>query len=280
MASTPIETPRMRQLKALAGAMPVANQRIANGIQQGQATQLQAAIGQAQPGVGGPQMAQQMGAQAAQQAGATQLQAAQTAQQQAGQLGQTGLQQAGIESQQRVGQQELAGSEQQRRLSQQLNATNNQVKNALLDQQLQFSKDERGRTMLNDRQLADVAILKAKNAEDFANYQQATEQVADRKVKAMEYAYNLMRQSMESGYDAQGRRLDFESKQKIKQSMNNAEKMLNDEKNRIAARQAMWGAAGTVIGAVIGGATGGSQGAKTGASVGGAGGGYAGTQSQ
>ena len=76
-----IQTTRMQQLRKLAQATPVANQQVARGLQEAQATQLQAAIGAAKPGAG-VQQAQQLGAATAGQQAATQMQAAQDTQKQ------------------------------------------------------------------------------------------------------------------------------------------------------------------------------------------------------
>lgn len=272
-----IETPRMQQLKKLSAGMPVANQQVAQGLQQAQTTQMQAAIGAAKPGMG-IQAAQQMGGQVAAQRGQIQQQAQQQTQQQAGQIAQVGLGQQAVQNQAQLGRQESALSGRQRQQAQQLNALDNRMKSELLDKQLSFAKDENGRTLLNSRQLADVAILNAKNAEEFANYKQQATQVQQRKLQAMQFGYDKLRQLLETGVDANGRRLDQATKLQIQEITKNAEKMIRDEQARIANNTAMWGAAGTIAGAVIGGIAGGPQGAQAGASAGSAGGSFIGSQ--
>lgn len=271
------DSARMQQLKKLAGAMPVANQQVANGLQQAQATQFQSAISQAGPAAG-TATAQTAGAQQAAAMAAPVVQAQEANQKQVGQVANVAQSQNAVESTQRVGAKESAVSGKSLEYAAKLAALNNKVKNDLLDQQLKFAKDERGRVMLNDRQLADVAILTAKNAEDLANYKQGVEQMNSRKLQAMETAYRQLEVAMKSGYTQDGQRLDFNTKSQIKDMMADAEKSMQDEKNRIANNTAMWGAAGTIVGSVVGGIYGGAGGAKAGGEAGGAGGGYAGSQ--
>lgn len=271
------ESVRMQQLKKLATAMPVANQAVASGLQQAQQTQLQQAIKTATP-TAGATAAQTVGGQQATAMAAPVVQAQANTQQQVGQVANIAQNQAGIESQQRVGQQQSAVSNTARQNAAKLAALDNDVKNQLLDQQLTFNKDERGRTLLNDRQLADVAILKAKTEEDIAAYKQNVDQMNARKLQAMQAAYHKLAQTLKSGVAADGQRLDFQTKQEIKTMMNEAEKSIQKAKNDAEAKAAMWAAAGTVVGTVVGAYFGGAGGAKAGGQAGGAAGGYAGSQ--
>lgn len=271
------ESIRMQQLKKLAGAMPIANQQVASGLQQAAATQFQSAIKGAQPGMG-VGTAQQTGAQAAATQAAPLVQAAQQTQQQVGQVQNLAQNQAGIESQQRLGKAQSGLAERGRAQADALAKLNNNIKNELLDSQLQFAKDERGRTLLNDRQLADAAILNAKSEEDILNYKQSIQQMNARKLQTMQAAYHKLAQAMQSGVDSAGRQLDFQTRQQIKTMMTDAEKAIQAEKNRIEANTAMWGAAGTLVGSIVGAVAGGASGAKAGGQIGGAGGGYAGSQ--
>jgi hypothetical protein len=259
----------MQQLKKLAGGMPVANQRIATGLQEAQATQLQAAIGQAKPGAG-VQQAQQIGAQVAAQSGQAQLQAGQSTQQQMSQLGQVGLQAQAQQNVQQMGRQQSAQQGRERNQTARLNALDNQLKRDLLDKQLQFNRDERGRLLLNDRQLADIAVLNAQDEQQFEMYKQKAEQIQKRKLQAMEYAAKLLENTMQSGYDASGKRLDQQSRLKIKQDVDAANRAIAREQRKRANRAAMYTAAGTIVGAGAGALIGGPAGAAAGAQMGGA----------
>jgi hypothetical protein len=272
-----VETPRMQQLKKLAGGMPVANQRIAQGLREAQTTQMQAAIGQARPGAG-IQQAQQIGAQVAQQQGQAQLQAQQATQQQAQQVGQVGLQQQQLQNTQQLGREQSAQQARERSQTARLNQLDNQLKSDLLDKQMQFARDERGRMLLNDRQMADIAILNARNDQEFEMFKQKAEQVQRRKLQAMEYAAALMENTLKSGYNAAGKRMDQQSQLKIKRDVDAARKAIEKEKRKRENKAAMWGAAGTILGAGAGAIIGGPQGAAAGAQIGGATGTYASTR--
>lgn len=268
---------RLEQLKKLAGAMPVANQKVAAGLQAGQQVQFQNAIKGANPGAG-TSAAQSAGAQQAAALAAPVLQANQTSQQQTGQIANLSQNQQGLENAAAVSQRQSGivdkGINQNNRLAQ----LSNDIKNQLLDDQLKFNQDERGRVLLNDRQLADAAILTAKNEQDLLNYKQNIQQMNSRKLQAMEVAYNKLAQAMKTGYTDEGQRLDFQTKVDIKNMMMNAEKDIRALKNKQEANQAAWSAAGTVVGTIIGAIYGGPGGAKAGGQAGGAGGGYAGSQ--
>lgn len=271
------ESIRMQQLKKLSGAMPVANQQVASGLQQAQATQLQQAVKTAAPAMGAT-AAQTVGGQQAAAMAAPVVQAQQQNQQQVGQVANLAQNQAGVEAQQQVGAAQSGVAKTSREYAGRLAELNNNVKNQLLDDQLKFAKDERGRTMLNDRQMADVAILRAKNAEELASYKQSVDQMNQRKLQAMQAAYHKLEQAMKTGYNSDGQVLDFQTKKDLKTMMTDAEKSMQAEKNRIEANNAMWTAAGTIAGTVIGGIFGGAGGAKAGGQGGGAAGGYAGSQ--
>jgi hypothetical protein len=270
-------TPRMKQLQKLAGGMPVANQQVATGLQEAQATQLQAAIGQAKPGAG-VQQAQQIGGQVAAQRGQAQLQAQEATRQQVGQVGQVGLQQQQLQNVQQLGRQESALAGRQRSQAVRLSQLDNKLKQDLLDKQLQFNKDERGRVLFSERQLADAAILTARSQQEFEMYKQRAEQVTRRKLQAMEYAAKVMENTLTSGRDAEGRQLDQQSRLQIKQEVAAAERAIQDEIRKQQNKSAMWGAAGTILGATAGGLAGGPTGAMAGGQAGGAAGTYAATR--
>lgn len=263
-----VETTRTRQLRKLAEGVPGANQKVAQGLQQARTTQLQAQIGAMQPGVGGPQAAQQIGAQQAGQAGQIALQAQQAGQQQAKQIGQMGLQQQQVEAQKRIGEEQREVSAKARDFSNRLNNISNEAKDELLDRQLEFQTDEAGRTLMNQRQLADWAATKARSEEEFRNYQQMATQASQRKIQYLETMHRSLTQAMEQGYIMEGKKLDFEARKNITVMQQNLARKLASEKRHAAENQRRWAAIGTVGGAVIGGIAGGPGGAKTGASVG------------
>lgn len=137
---------RIQQLKNLQSQIPVANQQVAQGLQSAQDIQLKGQIKRATPGAG-PGAAQQLGAAQTQASGQTALQTAAQSSKQLGQAATMGLQQQGLESQQKLGAQQRQLSTLQRGYQDRLSTLGNELKDKLLDQQLQFRQDERGRTL-------------------------------------------------------------------------------------------------------------------------------------
>lgn len=268
-------TTRINQLRKLAAAVPGQNEQIAQGLQAARETQLQETIRQARPA--GPMAAQQIGAQQAAQAGQIQLQQAQQTQQDLQRLGQTAAQQTQLEAQQRVGQAQRAVSGKARELENKLAKLNQEVKNELLDKQLEFNKDERGRTIFNERQLADWAIQNAKSEEEFLNYKQAAEQMHQRKMQMLEVAYQKLSAQLRGEARLKGQKLDQESRNRIEEARRKIEQKLRQEQIEEQNRQAIWSGVGTIVGAGVGAFFGGPGGASAGAQAGGSAGAGAGT---
>jgi len=262
------ESVRMQQLKKLAGAMPVANQAVATGLKEAQATQFQAAIASAKPGAGVPQ-AQQLGAAQTAEQGKINLAAAQENQQQAGQVANVMQAQAGTEAQQRVGTQERAVAAQNRGYEQRLSALSNNLKNELVDKELTFTRNQAGQAVLNERQLADYAILSSKNQAEFEAKKQQAEQLYQKKVQFYETVAKKLENAAKAGYTAEGKKLDFESKKRMMENAQMMKDKARREANEAAAKKAKWAAGGTIVGAIIGGVIGGPTGASTGGSIGG-----------
>ena len=268
-----VESTRSRQLRKLADQLPGANQSVARGLQAGRETQLQETIRQARPV--GPRQAQALGTQQAQQSGQIQLQAARQTQQDMGAVGQMAGQQQQLESQQRIGEQQRGVSKKQRELVARLQRLDEDAKNKLLDRQLEFQQDERGRQFLNERQLADWAVANAKSEEEFAKYKQQAMQMHDKKIAMLKTANAKLQQALKQNYIIEGQQLDNAQRLKIQQDQRALQQKLAQEAAKRAEKQAMWQAGGTIIGTVAG-AFGGPAGAAAGGQLGGAIGGGAG----
>lgn len=272
---------RISQLNKLAASIPVANQQLANNLQAARTTQLQRAIGGMAPEQAGTTaLAQQIGAQQAQQAGAIQVQTAQKTAQQTQQVGQMALQEDKMQKNQELFTRQQALNQRNRALTNQLARLDSNLKDRLLDQQLQFKKDEFGRTIWNERQLADFAILQAKTQVDLDKFEQMIDQQSRRRLQIMQTAQAKLKQVLEQNYLREGQELDQATRMEIAR----LRKAAAEKEAREKAKRASFGAmlqgglvvAGAVAGWTIAGPAGGTAAqaaaATLGAQVGGGGG--------
>jgi hypothetical protein len=259
---------RLGQLNKLAAAIPMANQQIASGMQQARETQLQQSIGQMTPEQAAtPRLAQSMGAQQAAQASAIQLGAQQKTQQSAVVAGQQAMVQDKIQKQQELFTRSQALSQKNRYLENELARISQSAKDKLLDQQLSFKRDELGRTVWNERQLADYKIATAKDEEDFRNYQQEASNLSERRMKMLQMAQRKLEQVLEQGYISTNQKLDQASRLKIVETVAALKRKQARESARQSSNMAMWSGAGTIIG-TIAGIPGGPSGMIAGAQIG------------
>ena len=260
---------RIQNLNKLAAAIPMANQQIASGMQQARETQLQQTIGQMTPEQAAtPRLAQSMGAQQAAQASAIQLGAQQKTQQSAVVAGQQAMVQDKIQKQQELFTRSQALSQKNRYLENELARISQSAKDKLLDQQLSFKRDELGRTVWNERQLADYKIATAKDEEDFRNYQQEASNLSERRMKMLTMAQKKLEQILEQGYISNNQKLDQASRLKIVETVAALKRKQARESARQSSNMAMWAGAGTVVGAVGGAMIAGPAGAAVGAQIG------------
>jgi hypothetical protein len=264
---------RIQNLNKLAAAIPMANQQIASGMQQARETQLQQTIGQMTPEQAAtPRLAQSMGAQQAAQASAIQLGAQQKTQQSAVVAGQQAMVQDKIQKQQELFTRSQALSQKNRYLENELARISQSAKDKLLDQQLSFKRDELGRTVWNERQLADYKIATAKDEEDFRNYQQEASNLSERRMKMLTMAQKKLEQILEQGYISNNQKLDQASRLKIVETVAALKRKQARESARQSSNMGMWAGAGTVVGAVAGamiaGPTAYAAGAAAGAQIG------------
>lgn len=264
---------RIQQLNKLAGSIPVVNNNIAQGMQAARQTQLQQAIAGLAPGQAGTtQLAQQLGAQQAQQAGAIQVQTAQKTAQQTAQVGQMALQEDRMQKNQELFTRQQALSQRNRGLTNQLAQLDTRLKDQLIDQQLSFKQDEFGRTIWNERQLADFAILQAKTQVDLDKFEQTMEQQSRRRLQIMSAVQAKLKQTLEQNYMRQGQELDQQTRQYIAQMARQAREKEAAERSRRnsfgAILQGGLTVAGAAAGWMIAGPAGGMAAQALGASIG------------
>ncbi len=277
------ETARTRALKTLARQLPVANQQIAQQLQQTRQTQLQAQLGQATPGLG-VRAAQQVGAQQAAEAGKIQLQTQQQGMQQAQQLGQMAFKEQQAINQQQLANQQLAQREQARLDQDKLSKLGREFKQELFDSKTQFQRDQNGQAVWQESQLADWAMSKAKSAEDFKNYAQSAEQLHKKKISMLETSQAKIKAELEKQYQLSEQKRNQGLVYELEEMTRNMDARIRSEYNRLANNLSTWQAGGTVVGGIVGGVigsytgAGAVPGAMAGASVGGAAGTAVGSQ--
>lgn len=263
---------RIGQLNKLAANLPVVNQEIANNMQAARTTQLQQAIASMAPEQEGTTaLAQQVGGQQAQQAGAIQVQAAQRTAQQAQQVGQMALQEDRMQKQQELFTRQQSLAQRNRGLTNQLARLDSNLKDQLLDQQLSFKRDEFGRTIWNERQLADFAVVQAKTQIDLENFEQTMHQQSQRRLQIMQAVQAKLKQVLDQNFMREGQALDQKTRLYIAEKMREAKEKEARERARRASRGALLQGAFTVAGAAAGGILGaaaGGIGAAPGAAIG------------
>lgn len=144
----------------------------------------------------------------------------------------------------------LAVSRQARDLSQRLYEQEGAAGAEIFDANMKFQQDELGRTALNDRQLADYAVLTARSQEELANYEQEVSQAMERKAALMKQAFAVLEQYEQQLLQAE----ETEANQDLQRRIALAKKKQQDDLNKLQAeganRAAIWGAV-TSIGVAV-----------------------------
>lgn len=242
-------------LQNVASNMPVRNQQVASQIAAGRAlsTQQLAKSLTSAPDVGNMARASQQAAPAVvQQAGQKQVAAAQTAAQNAVSIGQQALQNQQQQAANALAVKKLQIDGVVSKNNARLAALSEDVKNKLLDQQLQFKKDEAGRTLFNERQLTDWAITKAKSTEDFKNYQQKSQQMHSRVMQVLQAAQQKILQQIDQQNKMDVQKIDQKARQELLELKSAADRAIRRQQERDAENAAMAGAAWGIVGLVGG----------------------------
>lgn len=154
------------------------------------------------------------------------------------------------------------------RQRQQLSRIGGDVKQKIVDDRLQFERDELGRKFSNERQLADYNLATAKTNQDFQLKLQQMSETADRKNQLLQVAYEQINYAMQNGFDSEQQELSNETKAKLIQMKTDADLALQKARAAAGARLATYQAVGAVAGAIIGGVISGGAGAAAGAAAG------------
>jgi hypothetical protein len=242
----PAETPRMSALKQLSQQMPVANRRLAGGLQAARDIQLQRAVAAA-PAAPTAQAAQQIGTAQAATAGQQQLQLGEQALQQQAQLAQLGAQKAQRESRATLQRLEAGEREQRLRDTEKFSKLNEQAKNQMLDARLKFNRDEMGRAYFNERQLADFAKMSARSDEEFQNWSQKSRQAHEFKIKMLDAAHRKIMSVLQNEQQLKELGLDAKQQIELRQRAKQLEEQMRRDAAEAANKQAMWSAVGGIV---------------------------------
>lgn len=244
---------RIQQLQKLQKSLPMSNQQVQQGTDAANQMRLQDMVKQAPAGTASvTPIAQQLGGAQASAAGQANLQTQQQNIQQGAQVGALQLQQKGTEQQAELGQKQRAVSQYNRKQQNMLAKLSQEKKNELLDQQLEFNKDQRGQTQFNERQLADWAATNARSQEEFNNYSQIIQQAANRKLQYLQVQNSKVSQVLQSGYLNEKQRLDNETRKQLLVVKKELEQKMADDKAKRNNRRAIFQGVGTIVGTVAG----------------------------
>lgn len=277
---------KMQALQNLQAQLPVANQRLAQGMKAARDLQLQQAVARAPTGAAIAPAAQQTAAAATAQMGQQQVGAAKQMIQQAGQLGQLQVGEQQLQSQKELAQAQQAAKQEDMDMADRFARLDLNAKKELYDNEMQFKKDEAGRTLFNERQLADYAKQNALSDEQYKNWSQQAEQATRRKLQAMETAFRIVEEDLTQKFQLAEQQKDFAKSREIAAIRKELQERMERERARAANNAAMWQAGGMIVGTAAGAAaapfTGGAinpaTGALIGGSLGGSLGGLAGSQ--
>ncbi len=265
---------KLQALKNLSAALPVANSKVAAGQTAARQMQIQNAVKAVPVGAVTAPTAQETGAAAAQQAGQQKVQAAQQNVQQQGQIGQVGLQEQNTANQNQIQSLQQGSREQQTSAVERLGNLDAKLKQDIYDKNIQFQKDETGRTVLNETQMADYARVNAQNDQQYQNYAQTAQQASQRNLELMNVAHQKIMEDLDVRYEKAKQAGDQATMRDIANMKYETDQRMQREQARAANSAAAWTAGGTVLGGALGSLAG-PAGAQAGAGVGGALGGMA-----
>jgi hypothetical protein len=194
-----------------------------------------------------------MGAQAQAAFGQSQVQAAQKDLQKQSQVAGAIQQEQNQAIQSGLQQRQQASKTRLRSINNQIGALSNNLKQDIFDKQVQFQKDELGRTYWNERQLADWKIKEAKSDEELAEFEQNMMQEFEKKMALLQASERAVKQRLEQ----EMQKSEQDQDQALMQRLQNAEIELQRKQQKAQARAsqnaAIMGAAGTIAGMAIAG---------------------------
>lgn len=209
--------------------------------------QLQAGIGQAQQPLGAGQI-QAAAGQVAAQKGQAAVQARQQAAPQVAAQAALG---------QQVGERERGQAQFERALELERTVRQNEDKlftldrtlgNEIYTQNMQFQEDELGRAILNDRQLADYALVSAKSEEDWLNFEQTMTQLSKKKMQILDAAYKRIQQALTQEWQIGEQGMDQEHRKSLTLAAAELKRKIKEEQAKASNRASMFSAGGMLFG--------------------------------
>lgn len=284
MALTPTQTPRMTALQNLQKQLPAASQKISQGIQTARDIQLQQAAAKAPTGGAIAPTAQQTAGAATTQTGTQQVETAKQMVQQAGQVGQLQLGEQQLAAQQQIAQQQQAARQQEMNIAERFAKLDLAAKQELYDAETRFKKDDAGRTLFNERQLADYAVQNARSEQEYRSLAQKAEMLNKRKLQAMETAFKIVEEDLKQKFYIAESQKNFAKAQQIAAIRTDLAKQRAKARAKANNSMTAWQTGGMIVGAVAGaliaGPAGYAAGASAGATIGGGLGSVAGSQQE
>lgn len=267
--AAPGGTSRASKLQALQSAMPVANQRAARGIQQAQSLQLQqaAAAAPATPQAGGYRAAQQQGADVTQAAGQAAVETAGQQLAKQAQVGELGLAEQARGERGRLAEQEMAARKEAADTDTRLAQLGESNKQQIWDSRIDFARNQANQKFLNQRQMADLAMTKAKDVEGFKDYQQQVQQGVEKRLQMMDIAFKKVSQALEQEYRKGKSQADRAQQEYLMQLKRDMEEAIARERESASKNALMWKAGGMALAAGITVASGGTLAPYAGAMV-------------
>lgn len=227
------QTQTQSGLATMMGQMPVRNQLVTQQQKAARALQLQQAVA-GLPAQQAPVTRQQVGTIAGQMgeaAGQAQVGQAKEAIEMAGQAARLGQQETALAGQQRLAQMGTLAQQEAMDQTSRLAKIDQAAKKEIFDDTLQFKKDEADRTLYNERQLMDYAIMSANREEAFRNWEQKAKQYSERNLRMLEVAAAKVEQALRTGATENKQKLDQQQKLQLAQ-------IQRDIQNRIAKAKA------------------------------------------
>lgn len=141
-------------------------------------------------------------------------------------------------------------SRQARELSGLLYKEDASAQGELFDGSMRFEQDELGRTVLNDRQLADYAVTSAKSQEELADYEQEVNQALERKQALLQQAFSILSQTEAQVFEREQTEANQDLQRRIAEAKQKLEADMAKLQNEAANSAAIWGAV-TAAGAAL-----------------------------
>lgn len=264
-------------LSGLANAMPSQNKEIAKQQDAARAIRLQQAVSQMPTQAATqPQAAQQLGSQQAQIAGQQAQQQQAATQQTAQQVTQLAAQQQQQAASGQTAAAEAALKREGIATESELSEKQRQVEDQIFQDQIQFQKDELGRTEYSQEQMMDLALWSAQSTEDFKDRVQTIEQEADKELALLQALHNSIETTLKGSFAMGEQQLDQASKERMVEVQRELQRRIEDRQKK-AAKRGTYGQVGGLVGGIGGGIVGGYLGGPVGAVAGAAAGSAAGT---